>query len=376
MSHFLGNFTSPYDLNLILDKLNRIEVYLVTSDGLRILKEIPFFARIQLLKPFRLPNTQKDLLFVLSAKYNAFILEFKYEKNEFEVITLSHGYIFEKIGRPSENGSLCIFHPKSKMLVLRLYDGLLNVIKLDLKSTEIKSYNIRIDETIILDMAFLAGFDKPVFSLIYQDIKCRHLKTYEITEDNDLKRGPWKQENIESESNILISVPEPYNGVIVIGQESIVYVRDNEYFTAIAPPLLAQSSVTCYCKLDGNRYLIGDMDGRLSILILAQNDHTQRSSLSLKHIYLGEVSIPIGVTYLDNNYVFIASKYGDSQLIRIGMDSCDTGNYVEVVTSYVNLAPIMDMLVVDLDKQGQDQLVTCSGYSKEGIFVVLLFHNI
>lgn len=34
--------------------------------------------------------------------------------------------------------------------------------------------------------------------------------------------------------------------------------------------------------------------------------------------------------------------------------------------SFTNLAPIMDMCVVDLERQGQGQLVTCSGAFKEG----------
>ena len=34
--------------------------------------------------------------------------------------------------------------------------------------------------------------------------------------------------------------------------------------------------------------------------------------------------------------------------------------------TFTNLAPIVDMVVVDLERQGQGQLVTCSGVYKEG----------
>lgn len=34
--------------------------------------------------------------------------------------------------------------------------------------------------------------------------------------------------------------------------------------------------------------------------------------------------------------------------------------------TFTNLAPILDMCVVDLERQGQGQLVTCSGAFKEG----------
>jgi DNA damage-binding protein 1 len=36
------------------------------------------------------------------------------------------------------------------------------------------------------------------------------------------------------------------------------------------------------------------------------------------------------------------------------------------VDSFTNLGPILDMVVVDLEKQGQGQLVTCSGGMKDG----------
>ena len=37
-----------------------------------------------------------------------------------------------------------------------------------------------------------------------------------------------------------------------------------------------------------------------------------------------------------------------------------------VVDTFTNLGPILDMVVVDLERQGQGQLVTCSGGFKEG----------
>ncbi len=36
------------------------------------------------------------------------------------------------------------------------------------------------------------------------------------------------------------------------------------------------------------------------------------------------------------------------------------------VDTFTNLGPILDMVLVDLEKQGQGQLVTCSGTYKDG----------
>ncbi|KAH7969526.1 hypothetical protein HPB52_019302 [Rhipicephalus sanguineus] len=42
------------------------------------------------------------------------------------------------------------------------------------------------------------------------------------------------------------------------------------------------------------------------------------------------------------------------------------GSFVEIMEVFTNLGPIVDMCVVDLERQGQGQLVTCSGAFKEG----------
>lgn len=39
---------------------------------------------------------------------------------------------------------------------------------------------------------------------------------------------------------------------------------------------------------------------------------------------------------------------------------------MEVLERYVNLGPIVDFCVVDLERQGQGQVVTCSGAYKDG----------
>lgn len=374
-----GNFTGPNDLNLILDKLFRLEVYLVTPEGLRILKEINIHGRILLIKSFRISNENKDYLFVLTAKFNAFIFTINRgtDPGEFQVTTLAHGILSEQIGHPSEGGAICVINPKARLIALRMYDGLLNIIKLDFKKSELKSFKVRMEETNVIDFVFLNGYESPTLCLIYQDNQSRHLKTYEISDEKEFRRGPWKQDNVESESNILIPVGEEYGGVIVIGQESIVYIVYQNNYTAIAPPGLKQSSITCYCQLDVNRFLIGDMNGRLFILILTQNNMetsgpsssksmSSKSNYTLKLIDLGEISIPQSLSYLDNNYIFVGSRLGDSQLVKLNLEANDSGNYITVIESFVNLAPIVDMLVVDLDKQGQDQLVTCSGFLKDG----------
>ncbi|CAG2183595.1 unnamed protein product, partial [Oppiella nova] len=57
---------------------------------------------------------------------------------------------------------------------------------------------------------------------------------------------------------------------------------------------------------------------------------------------------------------------GDSQLVKLNLEPNESGGFVDIIETYTNLGPIVDMIVVDLDRQGQGQLITCSGAFKEG----------
>ena len=51
---------------------------------------------------------------------------------------------------------------------------------------------------------------------------------------------------------------------------------------------------------------------------------------------------------------------------QLNVEADDAGSYVTTMETFTNLGPIVDMCVVDLERQGQGQLVTCSGAYKEG----------
>lgn len=109
------------------------------------------------------------------------------------------------------------------------------------------------------------------------------------------------------------------------------------------------------------------MAGHLFMLFL--DVETREGSEVVRDIkveLLGEISTPECITYLDNGVLFIGSRLGDSQLVKLNTKADETGSYVTPMESFTNLAPILDMCVVDLERQGQGQLVTCSGAFKEG----------
>ncbi|XP_030621661.1 DNA damage-binding protein 1 [Chanos chanos] len=365
-----GHFTSAEDLNLLIAKNTRLEIYVVTAEGLRPVKEIGMYGKIAVMELFRPKGESKDLLFILTAKYNACILEYKQNGESIDIITRAHGNVQDRIGRPSETGIIGIVDPECRMIGLRLYDGLFKVIPLDRDNRELKAFNIRLEELQVIDVHFLYGCQAPTVCFIYQDPQGRHVKTYEVSlREKEFNKGPWKQENVEAEASMVIPVPEPFGGAIIIGQESITYHNGDKYL-AIAPPTIKQSTIVCHNRVDpnGSRYLLGDMEGRLFMLLL-EKEELMDGAVVLKDLrveLLGETSIAECLTYLDNGVVFVGSRLGDSQLVKLNVDSNDQGSYVAVMETFTNLGPIVDMCVVDLERQGQGQLVTCSGAFKEG----------
>lgn len=50
---FVANFTSPTDRNLLVARFNRIDISLVTEEGLQPIKEIALYGKIEIMKVFR-----------------------------------------------------------------------------------------------------------------------------------------------------------------------------------------------------------------------------------------------------------------------------------------------------------------------------------
>uniref|UniRef100_A0A6N2MA95 DNA damage-binding protein 1 n=1 Tax=Salix viminalis TaxID=40686 RepID=A0A6N2MA95_SALVM len=357
----VGNFTSPQDLNLIVAKCTRIEINLLTPQGLQPMLDVPIYGRIATLELFRPHGEAQDFLFIATERYKFCVLQWDAESSE--LITRAMGDVSDRIGRPTDNGQIGIIDPDCRLIGLHLYDGLFKVIPFDNKGQLKEAFNIRLEELQVLDIKFLYGCSKPTIVVLYQDNKdARHVKTYEVAlKDKDFIEGPWSQNNLDNGADLLIPVPPPFCGVLIIGEETIVYCSAN-VFRAIP---IRPSITKAYGRVDadGSRYLLGDHAGLLHLLVIT---HEKEKVTGLKIELLGETSVASTISYLDNAFVFIGSSYGDSQLVKLNLQPDAKGSYVEVLDRFVNLGPIADFCVVDLERQGQGQVVTCSGAYKDG----------
>lgn len=282
-----------------------------------------------------------------------------------EILTKASGSVKDRIGRPIDNNKIGVMDPQSRMIGLHLSEGHFKVIPMDAKGQLKEAFNIRLEELEVLDIKFLVGYSKPTIAVLYQDYRnARHIKTYAVNvRDKEFITGPWSQSNVEHNANELISVPEPFGGVLILGHQTICY-HNGRTFTTV--PI--QNTWMCahgWVDSDGTRLLLGDHFGGLHVVILSADD--TGSAVKTAHIEaLGETSCASSISYLDNGVVFIGSAFGDSQLIKLNPERDEHGSHVEVLETYDNLGPILDMCVADLDRQGQGQAVTCSGCNKDG----------
>ncbi|EIE24281.1 hypothetical protein COCSUDRAFT_28729 [Coccomyxa subellipsoidea C-169] len=361
----VGNFTSPTDINLIISKCTRIEIHTLTPEGLKGVADVAIYGRVATMELFRPVGESKDLLFLSTERYKFCVLE--YDSETGELVTRANGDIEDQVGRPCDNGQIGIVDPGCRMIGLHLYDGLFKVIPIDDKGQLHEAFNMRIDELNVIDMIFLEGCAKPTIAVLYQDNKdARHIKTYEVVlKEKDLTEGPWRQSNLDAGASRVIAVPEPLGGALVVGESVIAYMGQGQ---AMKCTPIKATIIRAHGRVDedGSRYLLGDYVGNLYLLVL---QHDGEHVAGLKVEPLGRTSAPSTLTYLDNGVVFVGSSGGDSQLVRLHptpVTPQEPSNFVEVLETMTNLGPIIDFVVVDLERQGQGQVVMCSGIMADG----------
>ncbi|CAB3410078.1 unnamed protein product [Caenorhabditis bovis] len=363
----VGNFATNDELNLIFERGNHIEVYRVTPEGLKSLIEIPIFGRVICMKIFRPKNEKLDLLAILTEKNHMAILAYENDG----VVTRAAGCISDRIGRYCSEGPVLTIHP-SGLIAVRIYEGSLKIVQWNTGS-DLKHFNVRFEYLNVVDVTFMdtGNMDEYRVAYISEDKQGRHLRIVDLNLVEKEFKFFTKQENIEADSIFVIPIPAPASGVVILGQDTILYQKNDTKGTIIplSSELLTKTSFTCFAPIDktGERLLLSDDDGRLLMLVLNIQNNSEGTAVvkDMKIEYLGDTSVADDIVYLDNSVVFIASRLGDSQLIRLKSqpDEVD-GSLIEVLDRFPNIGPIRDMIHVD--NNGQSHLVTCSGTGKDG----------
>ncbi|CAG8488774.1 3015_t:CDS:10, partial [Ambispora gerdemannii] len=377
-----GSFTSPDVANLILHKLTRVEIFVLAPEGLKSFLDFPVYGRIANLKIYRPVGRKTDLLFISTESYKFFVLSF--DMTSQNIVTESMGDLSERVGTPADNGQICVIDPACRLLALHLYHGNLKVIPMEMppssnpkKRVVIKghhqtsrepgqfkdTFNIRLSELQIQAMTFLYQTAQPTLLMMHEDVHgVRQIKTYIVNiRDEELIEGPL---HIDDAGNVLAIAAVPKGGILVITDLKITFYdrefRPNEILHSESTPV----KIVAPIDLDGSRYLLGDDKGELRLLVIP---HVGPMKIEI----LGKTSLPHCIVYLDNGFAFVGSHFHDSVLIKLRHEPNEQGSYFDVVERFTNLAPIADFCVVDLERQGQGQIVTCSGGYQDGTLRII-----
>lgn len=341
---------------------------------------------------------------------------------QFSIISDTLTDLSDRHARPAESGQLIAIDPTASVVCLHLYQGLLKCVPVNphaaiagpggsstpatiggrgmsrsVKATDktfLDHFNITIEEVNIISMDFLHGAAKPTLAILYQDHKkIRHVKTYELDLKNKEKSETgWSQSGLAGAQQC-IAVPQPIGkqqfflllqahhvscerkandtcnfifeigGIIVTGEYSISYFNPTLRSSPLSITIEA-TIMNSIARVDdqGHRYLLGDYEGNMYVLILDVDDSSAASSSSsagrilvtdIKFERLGSTSISEEIVYLDNHHVFVGSHLGDSQLVLLHTEPDTAGEFLEVMESFTNVGPVIDFEVVDLEGQGQ-----------------------
>ncbi|KAL0788518.1 hypothetical protein Bca101_004764 [Brassica carinata] len=317
---------------LVFRKCNRIEIHKITPQGIELMRNVPINGRIVSLHPFR---RLLDVLFIVTERHKVCVLQWDVSSNE--LITRNASMDIDACtSKHPWADQICTIDPDYRVIGVYMVTSWHKVAKRGLCAFPLdnfgeleKPFVPRMCNLLVKDVKFLYGCDVPTVAVLCEDAEGAHAKTYYVSQTGSVPvTGPWTRDNIDQSAGLLIALPTPLCGVLIVGEELIVYCDD---------------------------------EGRLHLVAVS---HENQRVTDLRVELLGETSIASTISYLGNSLVFVGSSCSDSQLIKIDLDA--QGSRIQVLKKFVNLGPIHDLCLVDPEKHGQSQVVTCSGGSKYG----------
>ncbi|KAK2808249.1 hypothetical protein FQN49_008729, partial [Arthroderma sp. PD_2] len=252
---------------LIVGKSSRLEIYTQSPDGLVLQHSKAVYGKITVLQQL-CRQGQTDLLFIGTDRCAYFTVSWDADasqlRTERKYIDLSDGSL-----REAQNGDRCLIDPSRSFLTLEVYEGVVTIIPLasDLhkrpKAASAEPFvgllgeplQVRIEELLVRSSAFLdrEGTQPPRMALLYEDtqgkvkLKLRDLKyTHAVVSGDggnsaELKDVTILSDELDLGASILIPVPRPLGGFLILGESSIKYVDVFRNETISRP--LAESTV-------------------------------------------------------------------------------------------------------------------------------------
>ncbi|CAB11219.1 Damaged DNA binding protein Ddb1 [Schizosaccharomyces pombe] len=369
-------FVNASSWNVIVAKVNCLEVYSYENNRLCLITSANIFAKIVNVKAFKPVSSPTDHIIVATDSFRYFTLFWDANDN-----TVSNGIKIqdcsERSLRESQSGPLLLVDPFQRVICLHVYQGLLTIIPIfKSKKRFMTSHNnpslhdnfsVRIQELNVVDIAMLYNSSRPSLAVLYKDSKSIvHLSTYKINvREQEIDEDDVVCHDIEEGKLI----PSENGGVFVFGEMYVYYISKDIQVSK----LLLTYPITAFSPsisndpetgLDSSIYIVADESGMLYKFKALFTDET----VSMELEKLGESSIASCLIALPDNHLFVGSHFNNSVLLQL--PSITKNNHkLEILQNFVNIAPISDFIIDD-DQTGSS-IITCSGAYKDGTLRII-----
>lgn len=286
-------------------KSSHIEAYKVAGPSIILQEKFPIYGRVIALSAFRPEKSETDHLLIVVGQVNyqyftiSWDLVAKKPRNEQAAVDFSDNHA------QLSDSFICLPDPKKNMFGLHIYKGVFLAIprtqppikggrrsQADSDVGNIREHCFgRFKELEILDMKFLFGTVLPVLAVLHKPFKGDEMavNTYEVSvRSGEVRFSDWSIQDLKGgqEALFLIPVQQPLSGLLLIGVTKIQYFNNvgNKTFQPVDPPIVW----TTWEMLGPERYILGDEEGGLHLLLLSVDVRTRKVRLRLNHI--GNVS--------------------------------------------------------------------------------------
>ncbi|KOS23285.1 DNA damage-binding protein 1 [Escovopsis weberi] len=383
---------SPDAEDLVIAKANRLEIWRVDQEGMTCLHTKAIYGTIDMLQKLQPKDSDTDLLLIGTNRLQYFTIAWNPETNQLDAVKQVIEDVAEPYMRQSQSQNRCLVDPTGKFVLMHLWEGVLNVFRLGSRKTNLTRLDhlgqVRITELWIKTSVFLHNRSGlPQVAFLYKNQLHKEearLAIYRLTKDDKNEDvsdfDPSKDRELEQlipdpYTSMLVPVPileeKRYNvrkreggpgakahvgGLLAVGETLVTYI-DGLNFTSVHSTTSEPRIYVAWAAYDGTRFFLADDYGRLDLLELttvAEQSGDVVTGTKITPLRFPDSSTTTSrasvMEYMGNGMLFVGSHHGDSQLLRLDIES-HTMTLVKVMS---NNAPIMDFTVMDMGNREGD----------------------
>ncbi|RPA74921.1 hypothetical protein BJ508DRAFT_365942 [Ascobolus immersus RN42] len=379
------DFLEPDVPNLILIKLDYIEIYSLPAPT-RLLHSFQTHTSLLSGIAHKPASSATSHLFLATPNYSYFSISWDPTTNS---IATAESFLdtSERFARASENPKL-IVDPQKRCIASHNAQGVLHIFNISRNKEGFRAVSekalgrieaperVRFGEFGTGDIVFLeatesedakegvvvvVGVVDPVsnywgtkaYRWGFKKTKSNIPPLEEVEEWGIPTGGDIKVEGGADDLVLILPVSGKYGGYVAVGPSMALYKPDPRSNEDVIVKEMSRldRGIEAWCKLDDERFLVGDMSGGLSILLLDINEKYERVK-GLRLIPLGTTAPASKIVDLGKDSLYyIASATADSQIIQLSK----TKPHVKVVQTLTNFSPLLDLAIPEMAFAGREQ---------------------